>query len=492
MDVRCERCGTSYALDESRLGEGGARVRCARCGHVFLIQRTGSPPPPPPAGAPLRREWKVRGRDGSVSSFRELTTLQRWIVERKLGRDDEIGLDGENWKRLGSIPDLAPFFEVVVAAGRARELEAELARARAAPVPAAGVDLSSAVTAVLEPPVAPEAAEAPPAVRAEAARPPAPPPATSTSTGAAVPPQRRRTAPAMPALGEPAFTRTRSALGLPTSDDWEPPRLKRGAAPRVLLLLLALAAVGGALYWAYVGIYLPEEARAREVRARAARAEQEQREQDERQRAAEQRAKQELLQALSASVPDGGAAAGADGGQPRGSLETRPPPAAQAPPADTPLPARALQTGDASAAGPPDGGAGGPALASVGPERRGPPQTFEEWMAEGHRRRTHERAAGALAAYDRALALAPGRAEAHTGRGLALLDLGRRTEALAEFQRALELDPRDGIAVLGMAETYRSLGRTEEARRAYQRYLDGWPGGSESRAARAALESLKE
>ena len=75
---------------------------------------------------------------------------------------------------------------------------------------------------------------------------------------------------------------------------------------------------------------------------------------------------------------------------------------------------------------------------------------------------------------------------------MALLDLGRRTEALTQFQRALELDPRDGVAVLGLAEAYRSLGRSEEARRAYQRYLSGWPGGTEARAARAALDSLKE
>jgi len=113
-------------------------------------------------------------------------------------------------------------------------------------------------------------------------------------------------------------------------------------------------------------------------------------------------------------------------------------------------------------------------------------------MAEADRRRTHERAAAALAAYDKALSLKPQRSQAHAGRGLALLDLGRRPEALGEFQRALELDPRDGVAVLGLAEAYRSLGRSEEARRAYQRYLNGWPAGAEARAARAALESLKE
>jgi len=518
MEVRCERCGTSYALDDARLGEGGARVRCARCGHVFLIQRPEAGPPaaPPPAGsvqAPsVRREWKVRGRDGAVSTFHELTTLQRWIVERKLGRDDEIGLDGEHWKRLGTIPDLSPFFEVVETAARVRELEAELAGTRPHAEVASGSDLSAAVSAALEPsPVAsaPEPAPpSPPAPRApepappEAAAPPAAPPAPAAaapgaSLGVSRPatppsaPARRSAVPALAALGEPAFTRSRTALRTTTPDDWEPPRVGGGAGRWVVGILVVLLLVGAGV-WAYFRIWLPEEMRAREERARAARVDQEQREKEEHLKAAEERAKQELLQALSASETRDGGPAAPDAGSPRGALDAVPPASLGAKGADSATPARAVADGATPAAGPALAAEEPAAAAAPAPERRGPPQTFEEWMAEGHRRRTHERAAGALAAYDRALALGPSRAEAHTGRALALLDLGRRNEALAEFQRALELDPRDGIAVLGMAETYRSLGRTEEARRGYQRYLDGWPGGSEARAARAALESLRE
>ena len=503
MEVRCERCGTSYALDAARLGEGGARVRCARCGHVFLIQRPapGAEPSATPgeaaAAPPLRREWKVRGRDGAVSTFRELTTLQRWIVERKLGRDDEIGLDGENWKRLGSIPDLAPFFEVVAVAARVEELEAELAGGRTRGEVATGADLSTAVTAALEPPADPRPPEPahPPPQRAPEPAPPAapaaaaPPPGTSRGGAPTAAPPRRTVAPALAALGEPAFVRSRTRGSATTSDDWEPPPLRRGAG-RWVVGLLAVLLLGAAGAWAYFRVWLPEETRAREERARAAQVEREQREKEDQLKAAEQRAKQELLQALSASESrDAGAAApGTDAGSPRGALDAVPPPALGAPPGESATPARAVAADGTGAAG----ASGDQTAAAVPPERRGPPQTFEEWMAEGHRRRTHERAAGALAAYDRALALGPGRAEAHTGRALALLDLGRRGEALVEFQRALELDPRDGIAVLGMAETYRSLGRTDEARRAYQRYLDGWPSGSEARAARAALESLKE
>jgi hypothetical protein len=64
--------------------------------------------------------WRVRQASGNVFTCRELTTLQRWIVERKVVRDDEISADGERWKRLGNIAELASFFQVVEEAERSR------------------------------------------------------------------------------------------------------------------------------------------------------------------------------------------------------------------------------------------------------------------------------------------------------------------------------------------------------------------------------------
>lgn len=37
MIVQCPNCDTKYQLDEARLGQDGARVRCSRCGHVFTV-----------------------------------------------------------------------------------------------------------------------------------------------------------------------------------------------------------------------------------------------------------------------------------------------------------------------------------------------------------------------------------------------------------------------------------------------------------------------
>ena len=89
MDVRCEQCQTEYELDEARVTEQGVTVKCTQCGHMFKVRRrAGTPPPapiptaaPPPAalaGAPS--VWLIRNNIGEIRRFKELTTLQQWIV----------------------------------------------------------------------------------------------------------------------------------------------------------------------------------------------------------------------------------------------------------------------------------------------------------------------------------------------------------------------------------------------------------------------------
>jgi predicted Zn finger-like uncharacterized protein len=116
MDVRCEKCGTEYEFDENRIGANGVTVKCTACGFVFKVRRTRSLPPRATTtigkGPQGGKEWLVRKPDGQMIAFRELTTLQKWIVEGRIGRDDEISKNGETWKRLGNIMELEPFFSV--------------------------------------------------------------------------------------------------------------------------------------------------------------------------------------------------------------------------------------------------------------------------------------------------------------------------------------------------------------------------------------------
>ncbi|XXF79529.1 zinc-ribbon domain-containing protein [Myxococcaceae bacterium GXIMD 01537] len=146
MDVRCERCKTQYELDDSRVTEAGVTVRCTQCQHTFIVKKRalvvtvavkpgedagavlplgGAEPiaaaPQPPAEKP--REWRVRQANGNVFTCRESATLQRWIVERKVSRGDEVSTDGQNWARLGNIAELEGFFRLVDEAQRAAELE---------------------------------------------------------------------------------------------------------------------------------------------------------------------------------------------------------------------------------------------------------------------------------------------------------------------------------------------------------------------------------
>jgi len=49
MIVSCDQCRARFRVDESKIGPKGARLRCAKCGHVFKV--TGDVPSPPPQEA---------------------------------------------------------------------------------------------------------------------------------------------------------------------------------------------------------------------------------------------------------------------------------------------------------------------------------------------------------------------------------------------------------------------------------------------------------
>jgi tetratricopeptide (TPR) repeat protein len=133
--------------------------------------------------------------------------------------------------------------------------------------------------------------------------------------------------------------------------------------------------------------------------------------------------------------------------------------------------------------------------AGAAPGARPAPQVvhdFDFYVAQGDRLRERDRYEAAMAMYAKAIELKPDRAEPVTGRGLALLDLGKPPQAEASFQKALQLNPRYAVAIMGLAETYRTLGRNADAIEYYKKYLDVLPNGPEASAAKNALERLKE
>jgi len=540
MDVRCERCKTLYELDDARVSEAGTTVRCTSCGHVFRVRKKvllmteavgvggeSIAVPPPVVEKP---PWRVRSPSGRVIAFRELTSMQKWIVERKFGRDDEISLHGDHWKRLGEIAELQPFFLLLDEVDRVHQLEERLRRAeppdeapealeralggeappaRAGPTPTptpirleTPIDTTTGPAAAAgpvpggSPDLLPDLPPEPGPVRAEAVTPSEPlrteppePVRTGTPSAFSLEEIREATRPSpddapMPDgpveppgppdedADRPEFTR-RAGLGVDPgavddSEGWDPPRRSKMPFVATFLVVVVLGLATGA----YFMIWVPaqeEKLRQEAERARIEQSDKARAAQESEVREREQRAKQELLAGM-AGRPDAGTAstiaARADAG-----TGGSPPPEAPRGAVETPRPPTPT-----------------PARTAVG--ARGT-RSFDEWLALGDRDREHARARASLGAYGRAIALEPSRPEAYLGQGRALLDMGDPRSAVAAFRRALQANSRYSVAEFWLGEAYRRTGQSSEAAAAYARYLDLAPEGSEAGRAREALKAVR-
>ncbi len=487
MDVGCPKCQTEYELDDARVTEDGVTVKCTSCGHVFRVKRKqlvvtlpsrGDPPidlspgghsselPP----APPSREWKLKQPSGNIFPCRDLTMLQKWIIEGKVSRDDQISLSGETWKRLGDIPELASFFQIVDDASRMRSLEAQQREVQtqgsgqpplapggkitetwrggqfSAPSPHADLVLET---------LPPE----PPAPRRPSGRMPelAPPEAPSSSSPPLM--QTLQGGRFSPPPAPPASTAVQSAARrVPEPSDEELRRAvgKSGGSGKWIALVLAGLLVGGGAGW-YFGYYGPEQNRLVEARAT------DQARLDEEARVKALAPTPVPVVVLDASVEEEGVDAGA--------------------------PDAGVEDAGALDAGVPIIDAGLSVAPPVVVEQK---KSFDFYLAQGDRLRERDKPEQALDFYGKASDLKPERVEPTTGRGLALLDMANPGAAAATFETALKQNARYGPAIMGLAEAYRILGKNEKAVEFYQRYLEVLPDGAEAAVARNSIERLKK
>jgi predicted Zn finger-like uncharacterized protein len=103
MDVRCERCNTEYEFDDALVSGRGTTVKCTNCGHKFKIRRSD--------GDFSEDFWNVATADGRTLVFTSLRELQRAIQNHLVERSDKLSRGGRPPKPIGSIPELAPFFD---------------------------------------------------------------------------------------------------------------------------------------------------------------------------------------------------------------------------------------------------------------------------------------------------------------------------------------------------------------------------------------------
>jgi len=182
MDVVCERCKAEYEFDDALVSERGTTVKCTNCSHQFKIFR-------PTSESDAAKVWNLRRPDGTVIPFDSLAVLQKWILEGKVSKMDEISRAGEGWKSLGAIAELESFFATAElrasqnAPGRTGQRFPSMSGVRA-PTPAPGISRSNPAHPSRSPP-----AMSSPTIRPGGAAPP--PPLVSLrapSHGGAVPP----------------------------------------------------------------------------------------------------------------------------------------------------------------------------------------------------------------------------------------------------------------------------------------------------------------
>ena len=450
MDVRCDRCQTEYELDESRLTDAGVAVKCTNCGNVFKVRRVSSPPgvaaphvlgePHTPAAAPVlgapARVWLVRRYDGSTLTLNDLTELQRAVVERQVAPDDGVSISGGAWHTLGSIPELASFFEVVRTSNRTMS-------------------------------------------------------GSFANTGASGPGSRATTASMAAAQGRtltPVWEEGPSALGNLGAHKGDPAWISASPVPdpelaallekedtrflqksrmgRWIGLLVALLFAGG-------GDRLLRPWPARHERAGDVGG-------GAHQAAGRQRAGQaSLLQPRRRPRPPSPCARR----RPRRKLQPRavpPAPKAEAAPA---APAAARTEAASTAAKKTAAAEAGEGAVPAG---RG----FDYYIAQGHKL-LDSKPSAALAMFEKAGELDSKSPEPDSGRGLALSNMEKLTDAATAFQSALRKSSEFTEAILGLAEVSAQQGNRRKAIGLYQRYLDLTPDGPDAPAARAQLDELK-
>lgn len=497
MDVRCERCRAQYVFDDEQVTPGGLTVQCTNCGHVFKVKvkelvvtvpvkpgemdgvpmlataaaqkPAGSSPsasdavvaPSAPAahqtlpgshkGDDKPKEWRVRQANGNVFTFKELTTLQKWIVEQKVARDDEISLSGDQWKRLGNIAELASFFQVVEAAENAKT---HAAMPAVTPLPVPTVSVYPVMQA---PPGYPGSypqgfpqgfpqGYPPPPPSFAVPPPPAPPPAAprppATPTDSAALPARKARA-----VGRPVDVEL-------NEEDLQAAKGGRGWKVLLSLLLLAGAGVAGVYAWK------PELLRLVTLGGPAP-----------------------VAVPLTLDMkPPGSAPAAGDAFAPVVDKEPTPP---AAPAETTPLPAP-VQVGDAPLPKAPE------LVVKAEPPKAAPARGPKQQLLDAERLRERGAVEKALELYEKVVEAQPGNAKALAGRGLCYLDLQQYALAEQSFRAAIQSDPEEEDALLGLAEASRYQGKKAEAIGHYERYLALHPDGEDAVAARNAINQLKE
>jgi hypothetical protein len=156
LKIQCENCSVEHELDPPAWVVSSGRpfrFRCSSCGHSQMVSpakanpedappRARTEPAPPqllPDAQAVQAPPSESGsappvylkQDGKVYLVRDWATVQRWIMERRVEREDLVSEGGVRWEPIGNRPELGSFFAAV------EQLEAQEQQPPAAPLPSA-------------------------------------------------------------------------------------------------------------------------------------------------------------------------------------------------------------------------------------------------------------------------------------------------------------------------------------------------------------------
>jgi predicted Zn finger-like uncharacterized protein len=469
MDVRCESCHTEYELDDGSVSSAGTDVQCTYCGHTFTVYPTSAAAP---ARSATATEFLLETADGRTHRLRDFTVLQKWIIERKVTRADRISRNGQPWARLGTLEDLAPFFDVVDEADRAR---AAAGRGSSGELRAAGRGLTEAPLRLHAGP-------------------------TTEGVRATTPEGQRAVNRSLELMAVEAPT---------TLDEDLDTSLNMRPAGSGWWKLIVTFGVAGAV--AYVGFRALPSLMPKPYRAAVTGAEEAKPGAPggpaglgaERASASEPtptaaEASAAPATAESAQPPGGGPApaavptaiptptpaAPAPSNQPAGKPALPSESTASAPAAPESAPADKGQPGNPRA-----GDATPPGKTAAARTRSAEELPYDRLVAQADRLLENGANERALRVYERALAVRPDAPEALTGIGYVQLDRHRPGAAIEFFTRASSAAPF-APAVFGLAQAYLASGDQSRARQTYQRYLNLFPTGADAQAAGRQLQML--
>jgi len=486
MDVRCDRCQTEYELDDESVVGAGASVQCTTCGHTFVVSRAGSvtmsttPPSglgpsdvtapsvrlpqtsPGMAGAapPAVPEWVLATEEGQTHRLRDLTTLQKWVVERRVSRADRVSYRGGAWRPLGDVEELRPFFDVVEQADRqtgstrgAEPARPDAARAVRPTMPATPRRMQSAVRPHMSPDLDDDDV-------------------LSNTSGSS---RRSRADRADNERFDDRLVDRFVDSDIGTDDDLSLALRPRRTGLKVASALVILGAAGAAWYLGFRdphGFHLASGAPVAPAAAAAPTP----------------------VAAPAPAAPPPAAAPPVAAPAPAALPTAATPPApAAAPVPEAPKPtppveapaAEAVKSGTHAAPA-------SPSASSSSSSGETHARSYEQLVAEGDHALENGQTGKAQKLYDEALRQQPNGVAAMTGSAYVLMDRQRSLAAIGLFKQALSNAPNFAPALFGLGEAYRSEGEAAPAIEAYKHYLDESPTGTDAPAARRQIKDLGE